>query len=244
MTRTTDGRGRERRTGTILPSVLSAREHGCPPPPPDRLPPRRGGRSSPRTYAVSAAGRPAGLARPRTAPRGLVRSTRALAAAALLALSGALALPAAAQAQEISLVSNIRESPSGLLNVFPPDYTIGTIEIGEKRGAQRFTTGPNPAGYTLQSVVLNLLAGSGTGLGSAGSDSRQRQFRQSRDPAGRARQSCRPNWRQHGHGGEPDVFGSKPPLTRRRYALLGCGQSNTTTITNANFDISLTRLEQ
>ena len=163
MTRIPDGRGRERRTGTILPSVSSAREHGCPPPPPDRLPPRRGGGSSPRTYAVSAAGRPAGLARPRTAPRGLVRSTRALAAAALLALSGALALPAAAQAQEISLVSNIRESPSGLLNVFPPDYTIGTIEIGEKRGAQRFTTGPNPAGYTLQSVVLNLLAGSGTG---------------------------------------------------------------------------------
>ena len=34
MTRTPDGRGRERRTDTILPSVLSAREHGCPPPPP------------------------------------------------------------------------------------------------------------------------------------------------------------------------------------------------------------------
>ena len=94
---------------------------------------------------------------------GLLRSARMLAATALLALSGALALLATAEAQEISLVSNITESPGGLLNVFPPDYTIGTIEIGEKRGAQRFTTGPNPAGYTLQSVVLNLLAGTGTG---------------------------------------------------------------------------------
>ena len=56
MTRTPDGRGRERRTDTILPSVLSAREHGCPPPPPDRLPPRRGGGSSPYLYAVSAGG--------------------------------------------------------------------------------------------------------------------------------------------------------------------------------------------
>ena len=27
-----------------------------------------------------------------------------------------------------------------------------------------------------------------------------------------------------GHGRQPDVFGSKPPLTRRRYALLGYGQ--------------------
>ena len=68
-----------------------------------------------------------------------------------------------AQAQEISLVSNITESHTGLQNVFPPDYTIGTIELGEKRNAQRFTTGSNPAGYTLQSVVLNLLEGSGTG---------------------------------------------------------------------------------
>ena len=141
-----------------------AREQAGPPSPPDRPPPRRGGGSSPSpcTYA-SAAGRAAGPARLFGARRELVRSARALAAAALLALSGALALPAAAQAQEISLVSNITESHSGLQNVFPPDYTIGTIEIGEKRNAQRFTTGSNPAGYTLQSVVLNLLEGSGTG---------------------------------------------------------------------------------
>ena len=95
MTRTSDGRGRERRTDTILPSVLSAREHGCPPSPPDRRSPRRGGGSSP--YIESAGGRPAVFARPADARRGVLRSARALAAAALLALSGALALPAQAQ---------------------------------------------------------------------------------------------------------------------------------------------------
>ena len=68
-----------------------------PPSPPDSLPPRRGGDSSPSTYAASAAGRPAGPARPPAARRGLVRSARALAAAALLAFSGAFALPASAQ---------------------------------------------------------------------------------------------------------------------------------------------------
>ncbi len=98
MTRIPDGRGRERRTGTILPSVSSAREHGCPPPRPDTLPPRLGGRPSPYTYAAPATGRPAGLARPRGARRSLIGSARALAAAALLALSGALALPATVQA--------------------------------------------------------------------------------------------------------------------------------------------------
>ena len=97
MTRTPDGRGRERRTDTILPSVLSAREHGCPPPQPDTLPPRRGGRPSPYTYAAPATGRPAGLARPRVARRLLIGCARALAVAALFALSCALALPAVAQ---------------------------------------------------------------------------------------------------------------------------------------------------
>ena len=97
MTRIPDGRGRERRTGTILPSVSSAREHGCPPPRPDTLPPRRGGRPSPYTYAAPATGRPAGLARPRGARRSLIGCARALAIAALVALSGALALPAVAQ---------------------------------------------------------------------------------------------------------------------------------------------------
>ena len=76
------------------------REQAAPPSPPDRLPPRRGGRSSPYTYAVSAAGRPAGFARVAGARRGLVHSVRTLAAAVLLAITGGLALPATAQAQE------------------------------------------------------------------------------------------------------------------------------------------------
>ena len=143
MTRTPDGRGRERRTGTILPSVLSAREHGCPPPRPDRLPPRRGGGSSPYSYALSTGG------------------PRALAAAACLSVVCALALPTTAQAQEIALVSNIGQGHSSIQNVTPPGYALGTIELGERRIAQRFTTGPNTAGYTLQSVVLNLLDKSG-----------------------------------------------------------------------------------
>ena len=66
-------------------------------PPTDLLPPRRGGHPSPST--ASAAARPAGFARLAGARRGLFRSARALAAAALLALTGALALPATAEAQ-------------------------------------------------------------------------------------------------------------------------------------------------
>ena len=95
MTRTPDGRGRERRTDTILPSVLSAREHGCPPPRPDTLPPRRGGRPSSKT--ASAAGRPASFAGLADARHALVRSARAVAAVACLCLAGPLALPAQAQ---------------------------------------------------------------------------------------------------------------------------------------------------
>ena len=92
------------------------------PPSPDGLPPRRGGGSSPYTYAVSAAGRPAGFARLRGARHGLVRSARALAAAALLALSCALALPATAQAQ------NVSEPPGEDL----PDgtATTGSVAVG------------------------------------------------------------------------------------------------------------------
>ena len=141
-----------------------AREQAGPPSPPDRPPPRRGGGSSPSPCTcASAAGRAAGPARLFGARRGLVRSARALAAAALLALSGALALPAAAQAQEISLVSNIGQGHNTNLNINPPDFEQFGVEIGENRGAQRFTTGPNEAGYTLQSVVLNLHTNRGTG---------------------------------------------------------------------------------
>ena len=77
------------------------REQCRPPSPPDRRPPRRGGRPSSQT--VSAAARPAGLARLASARRGLVRSAGALAAAACLALSGSLALPATAEAQTCTL---------------------------------------------------------------------------------------------------------------------------------------------
>ena len=87
------------------------REQADPPSPPDRLPPRRGGGFSPCTYAVSAAGRPAGPAR--------LRSARALAAAALLALSGALALPAQAQTT---------------CTVTPGDLWCGTLTIGSFTG--------------------------------------------------------------------------------------------------------------
>ena len=114
------------------------------------------------------AGRP--LRRPpREAPRlrvarhSVVGSARTLANAAWLAALGALALPATAQAQEIALVSNIGQAHNGYLNINPADFTLGTVQIGEQRGAQRFTTGSNPAGYTLQSVVLNLHINVGTG---------------------------------------------------------------------------------
>ena len=56
-----------------------ARGKADPPSPPDRLPPRRGGRSSPYIYAASGAGRPAGFAR---------RSARAVTLAATTAGPG------------------------------------------------------------------------------------------------------------------------------------------------------------
>ena len=77
-----------------------AREQADPPSPPDRLPPRRGG--SPSSKTASAAARPAGFARLAGARRGLVRSARALAAAACLSLAGALAFAAEVNAQDIT----------------------------------------------------------------------------------------------------------------------------------------------
>ena len=120
-----------------------AREQSDPPSPPDRRPPRRGGASSPSPYAASAAGRPAGPARPRAARRGLVRSARALAAAALLALSGALALPVTAQADV--LVSNVGETSGG-----------GGARLGPFDHAQGFRTGANGAGYVLTSIEVKI----------------------------------------------------------------------------------------
>ena len=118
-----------------------AREQADPPSSPDR----RGGGSSPRTYAASAASR-------RVAPvarHGLVRSARALAAAALLALTGALFLPATAEAQTATtLVSNTGQS---------------TLSGSSSRAiSQRFTTGPNEDGYTLTGV--DVVSASSTGF--------------------------------------------------------------------------------
>ena len=97
------------------------REQRRPQSPPDRQPPRRGGGSSPSPYTcASAAGRPAGPARLCGARRGLVRSVRALAAAALLTLSGALALPAQAQ-------TTCTVTPGDL---WCGDLTIGTANLG------------------------------------------------------------------------------------------------------------------
>ncbi len=118
------------------------RAQAGPPSPPDRLPPRRGGRSSPSTYAASAAGGPAGSARLLGARPGLVRSVRALAAAALLALAGALVLPATADAQTATtLVSNIGQGST-------------SSATRSARVAQGFTTGSNQAGYVLTRVEV------------------------------------------------------------------------------------------
>ena len=112
-----------------------AREQRRPPSPPDRLP------SSPYTYAASAADRPAGFARLAGARRGLVRPARALAAAALLVLTGALALPATAQAQTATtLVSNVDKASN--------NYYVNAL------ASQRFTTGSNPSGYILTGVDI------------------------------------------------------------------------------------------
>ena len=84
-----------------------AREQADPPSPPDRLPSPRGGHPSPST--ASAAGRPAG------ARRGLVGSARALAAAALLALFGGLALLATAQAQTTGICDRTQQVQDEIL---------------------------------------------------------------------------------------------------------------------------------
>ncbi len=126
--------------------VMTAYRFRRPPSPPDRRPPRRGGGSSPSPYAcASAAGRAAGPARPRLAPRGLLRSARALAAAALLALSGALALPATAQADV--LVSNIGQSTE----------TAGTLDVTAADQSLQFTTGGTTGdSHNLDSVEVSM----------------------------------------------------------------------------------------
>ena len=89
--------------------------------------------------------RPAGGSRA-PARHSLVGSARMLAAAALLALSGALALPATAEAQEIALLSNTEES-------FNPG---NAVIVGDSRQAQGFNTGSNAPGYRLDSIELHV----------------------------------------------------------------------------------------
>ena len=121
------------------------REQRRPPCSSDRRPPRRGGGASPSPYTyASAAGRAAGPARLCRAWRGLARSARALAAAALLALSGALALPAAAQADV--LVSNFGH----------PVVTSLNAAVGTYQYAKCFSTGQNTGGYNLTSLELDV----------------------------------------------------------------------------------------
>ena len=119
-----------------------SREQSDPPSPPDRRPPRRGGGSSPSPYTyASAAGRAADAARPPVARRGLVRSARALAVAALLALAGALALPATAQADV--LVSNIGQTDDG-----------GASLDDSGNLGQAFSVGAGGGDYTLTSIEI------------------------------------------------------------------------------------------
>ena len=125
-----------------------ARARRRPPSPPDRRPPRRGGRPSPGT---ASAGRPAGFNR-QVARRGLFPSAGVLAAAALLALTGALALPVAAEAQtEITLISNVGQGTAA------QDFTADVH-------AQRFTTGSDTSGYTVTGVDLAVPSATSTGF--------------------------------------------------------------------------------
>ena len=84
--------------------------------------------------------RPAGSALPPAARRGLVRSARPLAAAVVLALTGALAVPQSADAQSV-LVSNDGKTDG-------PDASI----TNTSPKSQRFMPGSNPGGYSLSSV--------------------------------------------------------------------------------------------
>ena len=100
--------------------------------PPDCLPSPRGGHPSSQT--ASAAARLAGFARLAGTRRGLVGSARVLAAAALLALFGALALPAMAQAQTTdhfylwTSTMTVGKSSTGTLGYLKDSY--GSLSTG------------------------------------------------------------------------------------------------------------------
>ena len=123
--------------------MTAPREPHRTPSPPDRRPSPRGGHPSSQT--ASAAGRPAGFARLTGARRGLVHSVRTLAAAALLALLGALALPATAQAQAPGvLVSNMGQASDG------PGNNINDTWLA----AQGFSVPSGGGNYTLTSIEI------------------------------------------------------------------------------------------
>ena len=137
-------RERERERALRLPARVWSHDGASGVAPPDRRPPRRGGRPSSQT--LSAAGRPAGLACLAGARRGLVRPARALAAAALLALFGALALPAMAQAQSAGvLVSNLGQADDDTTNLDNTGYH-----------GQAFSVGADGGNYTLTSIEISI----------------------------------------------------------------------------------------
>ena len=104
---------------------------------PDRLPPRRGGGSSPHTYAVSAAGRV-----------GRHPFAHALLVTIALLLSGALAPPAAAQ--DRVLVSDLGTPPD-----IEGGYTSGAaLSSHLDIPAQPFHVGADQGNYTLTSVEI------------------------------------------------------------------------------------------
>ena len=112
---------------------------------------RPAGAAVPSSKTASAAARPAGFARLAGARRGLVRSARALAAAALLAALGALALPATAQAQAQALVNNFDEVHNT------------SVSFSDLQFAQGFTTGRSDASFPLTSIEVKL-TGDPTGV--------------------------------------------------------------------------------
>ncbi len=133
-----------------------AREQADPPAPPDRRPPRRGGGSSPSPCTgASAAGRPAGPARLRGARRGLVRSARALAAAALLALSGALVLPVQAQT---TCTVNAGDLWCGVLTIGTAAGGPGTTSYGYVSLSNKGSLSPNSFTHEGTLITFELVA--------------------------------------------------------------------------------------
>ena len=124
-----------------------------PPSPPDRLPPRRGGGSSPHTYAVSAVGR--------VGPHPFAH---ALLVTIALLLSGALAPPAAAQEPQVGvLVSNLEHRPD-----ISDGYASGAkLGRGEATSAQPFYVVAGQKNYTLKSVDIPIV---GKGIAAADID--------------------------------------------------------------------------